>query len=86
MNISMFASQLLRKVLSDVRKRLSPNTPNAEKTGKEMYEIHLSGLFQTDDRIALREIVRQLCLERELEGQRLVGWTVFVMSADRFTQ
>ncbi|KAJ3051024.1 origin recognition complex subunit 4 [Rhizophlyctis rosea] len=67
-------SSLLGKVLGDLRKSLTPNIPDTEKTGKELYEIHLSGLFQTDDRIALREIVRQLCLEREFEGQRLASF------------
>ncbi|KAK9763609.1 origin recognition complex subunit 4 [Basidiobolus ranarum] len=35
---------------------------------RDFYQVHLNGLVQTDDRIALKEIIRQLSLEQEFDS------------------
>ncbi|KAI8820474.1 origin recognition complex subunit 4 C-terminus-domain-containing protein [Fimicolochytrium jonesii] len=40
--------------------KLSRTFQSSASTAKPFYEVHLSGLFHTDDRQALRDIVRQL--------------------------
>jgi origin recognition complex subunit 4 len=39
------------------------------------YTIHLDGQIQTDDKIALREIARQLALEMDIEMEKVqIPW------------
>ncbi|XP_050388384.1 origin recognition complex subunit 4 [Patella vulgata] len=57
-------SMLLKTVLSEL---------GAEKDFKQnLLQVHLNGLLQTDDRIALKEITRQLQLENTV-GDRVFG-------------
>ena len=38
----------------------------------KFYTIHLDGQIQTDDKIALREIARQLALEMNVEMEKVI--------------
>uniref|UniRef100_I3K2X4 Origin recognition complex subunit 4 n=1 Tax=Oreochromis niloticus TaxID=8128 RepID=I3K2X4_ORENI len=55
---------LLQCVLRDLQKE--------EKVQKNLLQVHLNGLLQTDDRIALKEITRQLHLENVV-GDKVFG-------------
>ncbi|ESP03213.1 hypothetical protein LOTGIDRAFT_171698, partial [Lottia gigantea] len=57
-------SSLIRKVLSELRQQ--------KNFSKNLLQVHLNGLLQTDDRIALKEITRQLQLENTV-GDRVFG-------------
>ncbi|RUS33556.1 AAA ATPase domain-containing protein [Jimgerdemannia flammicorona] len=45
---------------------------NDAKVDKTFIVVRLNGLAQTDDRLALREITRQLCFQQELEQRSFV--------------
>nr|XP_039270482.1 origin recognition complex subunit 4-like [Styela clava] len=55
---------LLKKSLTNIKKDVN--------IGKNLMEVHLNGLIQTDDRIALEEITRLLHLENTV-GDRVFG-------------
>ncbi|XP_005738722.1 origin recognition complex subunit 4 [Pundamilia nyererei] len=57
-------TMLLQCVLRDLQKE--------EKVQKNLLQVHLSGLLQTDDRTALKEITRQLHLENVV-GDKVFG-------------
>lgn len=57
-------STLLRKALTHIK--------GDANIAKNLMEVHLNGLVQTDDRIALEEITRQLHLENTV-GDRVFG-------------
>lgn len=60
-------SMVLERALSRL------NAEVAKKTnGTEYYKVYLNGLIHTNDRIALRDIVKQLKLEASLEGKMMV--------------
>lgn len=58
-------TSLVNRVLHEIRET------NQKFGSKPFLEIRLNGFLQTDDKIALREIVRQLNLESELMGVKL---------------
>ncbi|KAI9008129.1 origin recognition complex subunit 4 [Gaertneriomyces semiglobifer] len=72
---------VVRKALQALRQKFTPRPlPPTEggqeeggqpQTGKTFFEVYLNGLFHTDDRLALREIIRQLHLEQQLDDQQL---------------
>ncbi|KND01136.1 uncharacterized protein SPPG_04227 [Spizellomyces punctatus DAOM BR117] len=63
---------VVNKVLKELQDKhgASSGTPTPSRTlaTKAFFEIRLNGLVQTDDRLALREIVRQLHMEQDMEG------------------
>lgn len=58
-------TSLVNKVLHEIR------DANQKFNSKPFLDIRLNGFLQTDDKVALREIVRQLNLENELMGVKL---------------
>ncbi|KAJ3300202.1 origin recognition complex subunit 4 [Borealophlyctis nickersoniae] len=73
-------STVVRLVLDALRQKYQMDGAEGEiclegndkhRKHRAFLEIRLSGLVQTDDRLALREILRQLALEREFENQQL---------------
>lgn len=57
-------SMILKSVLEEVTK--------SKKARENLLQVHLNGLLQTDDKIALKEITRQLHLENAV-GDRVFG-------------
>uniref|UniRef100_A0A3B5R4F8 Origin recognition complex, subunit 4 n=1 Tax=Xiphophorus maculatus TaxID=8083 RepID=A0A3B5R4F8_XIPMA len=62
-------TMLLRSVLRE----LSQET----EVQKNLLQVHLNGLLQTDDRIALKEITRQLQLENVVGDRVFVSYDCF---------
>ncbi|KAJ3009775.1 origin recognition complex subunit 4 [Thoreauomyces humboldtii] len=61
-------SAMVRKALCDLTATFPAVDPRPSSTSKPFLEINLSGYLQTDDRLALKEIVRQL--QRQQIGER----------------
>ena len=49
-----------------------------ENDTNAFFEIHLNGLVQTDDKIAMKEIVRQLHLEMKIQNQKLSNFAEYM--------
>ncbi|RKO85982.1 origin recognition complex subunit 4 C-terminus-domain-containing protein, partial [Blyttiomyces helicus] len=67
-------SVVLDRALEALREEHTPlsNRSGPERVASKLfYEIRLDGYVHTDDRAALRDTVRQLCLEREMESKQL---------------
>lgn len=82
--------QVLRRVIAELHSKYSKDvgSPRDKESAptKSFFEIRLSGLLQTDDRQALREIVRQLHLEQSMEALQLGSFAdclAFVLSTLR---
>lgn len=66
--------QLVRQALQDIERQFRIRTMtghdedmDVDEARKEFMVIHLNGMVQTDDKIALKEIMRQLSREGESE-------------------
>jgi hypothetical protein len=78
-------TMLVNRVLNELRQA------NQKFSLNPFVEIKLNGYLQTDDKIALREIVRQLNLENELMGVKLgsfaecLEFIVYALKTSRFS-
>ncbi|KAI9207942.1 origin recognition complex subunit 4 C-terminus-domain-containing protein [Polychytrium aggregatum] len=54
-----------------LRKALEAFRDNADSSSKSFMEIHLNGLIHTEDKIALKDIVRQMNLEQQIYDRKI---------------